>query len=159
MKIRGYLVAAAILLASSGTAGAQMDFLKRGKDLLRDLPGGQGERSLSTAEIGAGLREGAQALEHAPLGRDDAREEVDRRLGPEPAHDADHRPVDQVRVGPERGCHHESFAEPGWGKRDVHKKLCVGGRRAARPHVAPRVGRDVRAPRVGRARPRPPIRR
>ena len=34
-----------------------MDFLKRGKDLLRDLPGGQGERSLSTAEIGAGLRE------------------------------------------------------------------------------------------------------
>ncbi|MEP4380786.1 MAG: DUF4197 domain-containing protein [Alphaproteobacteria bacterium] len=40
-----------------GIAVAQMDFLKRGKDLLRELPGGQDTQQLSNSEIGAGLRE------------------------------------------------------------------------------------------------------
>ncbi|MDA0786610.1 MAG: DUF4197 domain-containing protein [Proteobacteria bacterium] len=47
----------AFLALPAGIAGAQMDFLKRGKDLLREVPGGQSTQQLSNAEIGAGLRE------------------------------------------------------------------------------------------------------
>ena len=47
----------AILMLPTGIANAQMDFLKRGKDLLRELPGGQSTQQLSDADIGAGLRE------------------------------------------------------------------------------------------------------
>lgn len=48
---------AAFLTFPAGIAGAQMDFLKRGKELLRAVPGGQSTQQLSNAEIGAGLRE------------------------------------------------------------------------------------------------------
>jgi hypothetical protein len=47
----------AILMLPTGIANAQMNFLKRGKDLLRELPGGQSTQQLSDADIGAGLRE------------------------------------------------------------------------------------------------------
>ena len=43
----------AILMLPTGIANAQMDFLKRGKDLLRELPGGQSTQQLSDADIGA----------------------------------------------------------------------------------------------------------
>lgn len=47
----------AFLALPHGIASAQMDFLKRGKDLLRELPGGQRSQTLSNSDIGAGLRE------------------------------------------------------------------------------------------------------
>lgn len=51
------LIVVALMTIPAGDAAAQMDFLKRGKDLLRELPGGQGTEQLSDADIGAGLRE------------------------------------------------------------------------------------------------------
>lgn len=58
MKLFTALTAAVLLLSATSTASlAQMDFLKRGKDLLRQVPGGQSTQQLSDSEIGAGLRE------------------------------------------------------------------------------------------------------
>jgi len=58
MKIHLHVVLiAAFLLLPAGVANAQMDFLKRGKDLLRQVPGGQSTQELSDSDIGAGLRE------------------------------------------------------------------------------------------------------
>lgn len=51
------LLVAAFLVLPTGVTNAQMDFLKRGKDLLREIPGGQSTQELSNADIGAGLRE------------------------------------------------------------------------------------------------------
>jgi len=51
------LIITAFLALPATIANAQMDFLKRGKDLLRDLPGGQSTQQLSDSDIGAGLRE------------------------------------------------------------------------------------------------------
>ena len=51
------MLIAAFLVLPTGIANAQMDFLKRGKDLLREVPGGQSTQKLSDADIGAGLRE------------------------------------------------------------------------------------------------------
>lgn len=51
------LLIATFLVLPAGIANAQMDFLKRGKDLLRQVPGGQSTQKLSDADIGAGLRE------------------------------------------------------------------------------------------------------
>lgn len=54
--IRLFLISAFLVLPN-GIANAQMDFLKRGKELLREVPGGQATQQLSDADIGAGLRE------------------------------------------------------------------------------------------------------
>ena len=45
------------LISVNGMAHAQMDFLKRGKELLQQVPGGQSTQKLSDSDIGAGLRE------------------------------------------------------------------------------------------------------
>lgn len=51
------LILALFLILPNGMASAQMDFLKRGKELLRQVPGGQSTQQLSDSDIAAGLRE------------------------------------------------------------------------------------------------------
>ncbi len=51
------LLVVVLLVFSNEMAHAQMDFLKRGKELLQKVPGGQNSQQLSDSDIGAGLRE------------------------------------------------------------------------------------------------------